>query len=298
MTLWFPVEPMKAAIGGLPPDDGWAFEVKWDGYRTLAFIDAGQLKLQSTSGLDVTGRYPELQPFADTVSLDHVILDGELVVLDDDGRPRFELIQRHEREVVFQIFDVLRLGDHDTIDLPYEDRRRLLDQVVDTGSNWTVPSNRLDGGAELLAVTAAQGLEGVMAKRLGSTYQPGKRSPTWRKVKNRQRVEMVIGGFTPGSGNRASTFGALLLGRYDGDSLVFAGGVGTGFDQATLDSLHRRLRDLVTPDCPFDPPPPAAVRRTAIWVEPTLRASVEIAEFTNEGLARHASFIGLVTGGD
>ena len=132
-----------------------------------------------------------------------------------------------------------------------------------------------------------------MAKRLGSTYQTGKRSPNWRKIKNRRRVDVVIGGYTVGEGNRSTTFGSLLVGRFDGDRLAFAGGVGTGFDQRLLTSLTRRLDDLRTDDCPFDPVPPASYRRAARWVRPELTATIEMTEFTNDGLVRHASFIEL-----
>ena len=141
--------------------------------------------------------------------------------------------------------------------------------------------------------TEAQGLEGIMAKRLGSLYQPGKRSPNWRKVKHRRRVEVIVGGFTEGSGNRSSTFGALLVGRRDGDRLAFAGGVGTGFDQETLAAMTPRLRDLEQPECPFDPLPPVSYRRGAHWIEPVLTATIEITEFTNDGLVRHATFLSL-----
>jgi bifunctional non-homologous end joining protein LigD len=294
--LRFPVAPMKATLGTLPADDdAWAYEIKWDGYRTLAFVDDGRVLLQSTNLLDVTAKWPELGALAEGVHTGRAILDGELVVLDDDGRPRFELIQRHERQAAFYIFDVLSIDGHDTIALPYENRRRLLDDLVDPGDNWMVPANRVGDGAELRAATVSQGLEGVMAKRLGTTYQPGKRTPNWRKVKNRTRVEVVIGGYTLGTGNRASTFGALLVGRFDGDVLVFAGGVGTGFTQRTLEDLGARMRALRTEQCPFEPEPPREYLRDATWVEPVLRATVEIAEFTNDGFVRHSSFIELTT---
>ena len=296
MPLSFPVEPMKAVLGTLPhDDDAWAYEVKWDGYRALAHIDEGSVRLQSGSGRDVTATYPELASLADGVLAGRAILDGELVVFDDEGVPRFELMQRHAHQVVFHVFDVLHLDGHDTIELPYEDRRRLLAQAVEPGSNWLVPTHQVGDGAELLEATGAQGLEGVMAKRLGSTYQPGRRSPNWRKVKHRRQAEVVIGGYTAGTGNRAATFGALLVGRWDGGRLAFAGGVGTGFDQVTLETLARHLGDLATDECPFDPPPPASYRRGATWVDPVLTASIEIAEFTNEGFVRHASFVDLVT---
>ena len=296
MALSFPVAPMKGVLGGLPhDDDAWSYEVKWDGYRTVAFVDGPEVRVQSASGRDVTGTYPELSSLGDGVHASSAILDGELVVFDDEGRPRFELMQRHEREAVLHVFDVLQVDGHDTVDLPYEDRRRLLGQLVERGDNWLVPGHRLGGGAELLAATGDQGLEGVMAKRLGSPYQPGKRSPNWRKIKHRRRVDVVIGGFTAGSGNRASTFGSLLVGRPDGDRLAFAGGVGTGFDQPTLEALTAALRDLAIDECPFDPPPPTSYRRSATWVDPVLTATVEIAEFTNDGLVRHASFLTLVS---
>lgn len=294
MPLSFPVAPMKAGLGTLPADDDrWAYEIKYDGYRTLAFVEGGAVRLQSTSQRDVTTGYPELAELHTGVHADTAILDGEFVVLDDDGRPRFDLVQRHERPGALYVFDVLRIGDHDTIELPYEDRRRLLEQVVEPGDHWLVPIHRVGDGAALVEATGEQGLEGVMAKRLGSTYVPGKRSPNWRKIKHRRRVDVVIGGFTTGDGNRAATFGSLLVGRWDGDALVFAGGVGTGFDQRTLEMLHGKLADLETGTCPFEPAPPGSYRRNARWVEPELSVTVEMAEFTNDGLVRHASFVEL-----
>lgn len=292
MALTFPVAPMKAAIGALPhDDDGWAFEIKWDGYRTLCHVAEGQVRVQSSSGLDVSATYPELAALAGAVNARQAILDGELVVLDADGKPRFELLQRHSTEAAFYAFDVLAIDGADTVGLPYEQRRALLDALVEPGPNWLVPAYQVGDGGALLDVVAAQGLEGVMAKRLGATYAVGKRSPSWRKVKVRRPVRMVVGGFTTGTGARAATFGSLLVGTREGDRLRFAGGVGTGFDQRMLDALARRLRGLRSAACPFDPPPPAAVARSATWVTPAMEIEAEIAEFTNDGLVRHASFV-------
>jgi len=300
MSLGFPVLPMKATMGStgaVPDGDGWAFEIKWDGYRTIVHIENGSVRLQSTAGHDVTDRWPEFARLAASVNASSVILDGELIVFDDDGRPRFELVQRSgvgsDRQAVIQFFDVLQVDGIDTIDLSYLDRRRLLDQLVEPGDNWTMPSFTVGDGAALVAATAEQGLEGVIAKRIDSRYRPGTRTKDWRKIKNRTTVELTIGGFTAGTGNRADTFGALLVGRPSPDGLAFAGGVGTGFDQRTLRDLTDRLRYLVADDCPFEPRPPAPVARTATWVEPGLRAVVEIAEFTNDGHVRHASFLRL-----
>jgi bifunctional non-homologous end joining protein LigD len=303
MPLRFPVVPMKASIGALPPtsqDDQWAYEIKWDGYRTLSFIDNsfvadGALCLQSSNCIDVTAKYPELSKLPSAVNAQSAIIDGELVALDAEGRPSFALMQQHSTEVAFYAFDVLQIDGVDTIALPYEQRRALLTELLESGANWTVPTHRIGDGAALLAASAETGLEGVMAKRLGSPYLPGKRSPNWRKVKNRTRVEVVIGGFNKGTGNRSSTFGALLVGIPTADgSLAFAGGVGTGFTQQRLESLLQELRKRVVPECPFSEPPPRPYTGDATWVRPELRALIEIAEFTNEGYVRHASFLELI----
>ena len=147
VSLTFPVAPMKAALGTLPGDDErWAYEIKWDGYRTLAAVDDGSVRLQSSNLYDVTAKYPELSGLPDGVHAESAILDGELVVLDDQGRPRFELLQVHTRQAALVVFDVLQVDGHDTIGLPYEDRRRLLDQLVEQGANWLVSAHQIGDG--------------------------------------------------------------------------------------------------------------------------------------------------------
>lgn len=301
MTVSFPVRPMKASMGTLPTvDDGWAYEIKWDGYRTIVFVDMDTVRLQSTSGKDVTERWPEFVNLAGSVHASAAILDAELVVFDDDGRPNFGLVQQSgvgtEREAVLHIFDVLSVDGTETIDLPYLDRRRLLDALVDSGDNWLIPTHRIGDGAALLEATATQQLEGVIAKRVDSVYRPGTRAKDWIKIKNRIVVELTIGGYTDGAGNRTGTFGALLLGRPENGDLVFAGGVGTGFTQNVLESITSRLRTITIDTCPFVTLPPSRHRNGAHWVEPRLTALVEIAEFTNEGFVRHASFLELRDG--
>jgi bifunctional non-homologous end joining protein LigD len=313
VTLSFPVLPMKAAMGTLPTEPSaespgdvanggagdWAYEMKWDGYRTIVFVDGDTVRLQSSSGKDVSERWPEFAGLATSVNAQTAILDAELVVFDDDSRPSFELVQRSgvgsDREAVLHIFDVLSVDGTDTTGLPYLDRRQLLDALVESSPNWLVPAHRIGDGAALLAATAAQQMEGVIAKRTDSIYRPGTRAKDWIKIKNRVVVDLVVGGYTEGSGNRSSTFGALLLGQPDGDGdgLLFAGGVGTGFSHETLETITARLRSIETDDCPFTKLPPAKHRRGAHWVEPVLLATVEIAEFTNDGHVRHASFIDL-----
>lgn len=293
-----PVIPMKAVIGTLPSehdDHRWAYEVKWDGYRTVVFVDAAsqRVRVQSSSGRDVTASYPELAAIWQSLQAADAVIDGEIVVFGSDGLPNFGALQRHNSQVVFHAFDLLELDGNEVTGLPYEQRRALLHDVLRPALNWLVPAHRVGGGAELLAATAEQRMEGVVAKRLGSTYHPGRRSQAWRKVKNRRRVEVTIGGFTRGAGQRAGTFGALLVGVPDGTGrLRFVGGVGTGFSTERLHDLHRRLAMLATQRCPFDPPPPRSYLRDATWVQPQLRAAVEITELTNEGFVRHASFVG------
>ena len=284
MALKFPIVPMKASLGSLPPeseDDRWAYEIKWDGYRTIAFVDNGAVRLQSTKGLDATRTYPEIGGLPEAVNAPSAILDGELVVLDPTGRASFEMLQRHEVQATYYVFDVLQIDGKDTISLPYEQRRALVADLVDPSPNWSVPAHRIGDGAALLQATFDRGLEGVMAKRLGSIWEPGKRVPYWRKVKNRYRLDVVIGGFTPGTGNRDGT-------------LRFAGGVGTGFNHKLLESMTKQMRALKSDHCPFSTIPPRSYTRAGVtWVKPTLTATIELTELTNEGYVRQAAFIHL-----
>jgi bifunctional non-homologous end joining protein LigD len=285
---------MKATAGELPVDDAdWAYEVKWDGYRTLAFIEAGTVRLQSSNLLDVTTRWPELAGLGRHVNADTCVLDGEVVATDPDGQPRFELLQRGAGPVTYMLFDVLSINGMDTTALPYEQRRNLLEQLVEPGDRWRVPPMQVGDGAALYAATAERHLEGVVAKRLGSRYVPGRRSPDWRKIKHRAEQEFVVGGWRPGSGNRATTFGALLVGYYDTAHLRFAGSVGSGFDERTLDFLTPWLRAGGRAACPFEPPPPRYYAIHASWVPPELVVQVAFTEWTRDGLLRHPVFIGV-----
>jgi bifunctional non-homologous end joining protein LigD len=251
------------------------------------------VRLQSANLLDVTARWPELGSLPEGVNADAAVLDGEVVALDKAGKPHFQLLQQGEVPRTYVIFDVLSANGRNTMDQPYERRRALLADIVETGPHWMVPAHHIGGGAELSEASRQQDLEGIVAKRLGSTYQPGKRSPLWRKIKNRHEQELVIAGWTDGTGNRSSTFGSLLVGVYDGDALRYAGGVGTGFNQKLLESLLARLKKLEVKKCPFDPVPPRSVTRSAHWTRPELVAQVHFAEWTDEGIVRQSSFLGL-----
>lgn len=305
--------PMKGSGGALPTEDGWAFEIKWDGMRVIVEVDASGVRGHSANGLDVSTRFPELAGLADHLAGHRAVLDGEVVVLDELGRADFSRLQqrmhvgnpdqvlRRDQPVTFVVFDLLHLDATPTIDLPYADRRALLSELVEPGPGWLVPDHQVGHGQELFDAAAATGLEGVMAKRLDSRYLPGKRSSAWRKVKVRRRQELVIGGWTAGTGGRSASLGALLVGVHDpgGGPLRFAGGVGTGFTDDTLALLQRELARRTADECPFDPPPPrTALRTPATWVRPELVAEVAFGEWTPDGRVRHGSYLGLRTDKD
>ena len=297
--------PMLARAGGLPSDESqWAFEVKWDGVRALAYSKPGRLRFESRNFNDISARYPELRPLNRALSSHEALLDGEVVAFDADGRPSFERLQqrmhltgesavrRRARDlpVVYVIFDLLHLDGHPLVDLPYEERRKRLLELGLNGDHWQTPAHHVGHGTALLEAVRAKRLEGVIAKRLGSRYEPGRRGGAWLKIKVTRRQEVVIAGWLPGEGRRRDRIGALLTGYHDGAELRFAGKVGTGFSEPELDRLAATLRSLERPTSPFSGRQP---QRGAIFAEPALVAEVEFTEWTAEGMLRHPSYKGL-----
>jgi bifunctional non-homologous end joining protein LigD len=301
---------MKAVAGDLPAEsDVWAYEIKWDGVRILADVAPGHVQLWSANGNDVTASYPELEGLPATVGQRSVVLDGEVVALDDAGRPSFGVLQRRmhvadrreavrraeETPVVYQLFDLLVLDDNDLTELPLSDRRRILEGIIEPGPCCQLSPVYTDGPA-LLDAADRLGLEGIVAKRLDSRYLVGKRSPVWRKVKVRREQEFVVGGWTEGQGNRAGHLGALLVGYHDAPGspeLRYAGKVGTGFTESVLRQLGRLLEERAIAVCPFDPPPTRAEARAAHWVRPELVVQVQYGEWTGDGRLRHPAYLGL-----
>jgi bifunctional non-homologous end joining protein LigD len=302
------IEPMMAKLGtAIPkPDTAWGFEFKWDGIRALAYVEGGVVRLISRSGEVVTPRYPEVHAIGRALGSREVILDGEVVALDEKGRPSFEEIQqrmgltsdsevRRKMKVVpvtYMIFDILWKDGHSLLDTPYSERRRLLAQLKLSGQSWQTPPFEKGGGQAMLDASAKAGLEGVMAKKLDSFYEPGRRSGTWVKIKNHNRQELVISGWLDGEGKRQGHPGALLVGYYDKGKFVYAGKVGTGFTDAMLDKLQSALKPLAQEKNPFDVGSPP---RAAHFVKPKLVAEFEFVEWTRSGQLRAPSFKGLRT---
>lgn len=303
---------MKAVGGEVPADeDGWAFEIKWDGMRVTSILGGDDPVAVSTNGHDAIGRFPELRLLSDHLGAHRVTLDGEIVVLDDRGRSDFGRLQprmqAHSDAAVarllgdgpatYVVFDLLGIGDLSTMELPYLERRRLLADLLDDGPTWRVPEHRIGGGHDLFEAAAAAGLEGIMAKRIDSPYLPGRRSSSWRKCKVRHRQEFVVGGWTRGEGTRGSTLGSLHVGYHDrsvpGSPLRYAGRVGSGLTDAALHHLVALLEPLRVDACPFDPPPPPELARGSTWVTPELVVEVAFANWTDAGNIRAPVHLGL-----
>ena len=298
--------PMLAKAGELPREDGrWAYEVKWDGIRALGFANGGRLRLCSRNGNDITRRYPELRDLGRALGAHEAVVDGEVVAFDDQGRPSFQRLQSRMHvssehavrrlmvsdPVVYVLFDLLWLDGHSLMEKPYLERREALLSLELNGGAWQTPPHHLADGAALLEASRQMGLEGILAKRRDCPYTPGRRSPGWVKVKNVRRDEFVIGGWLPGEGGRTGRLGALLVGWPDGEGgLVYAGRVGTGFDERELRRLGGLLEERTRTESPFAGRQPPKLAR---FVEPDLVASVEYLELTQAKTLRAPSYKGL-----
>ncbi|WP_028662090.1 non-homologous end-joining DNA ligase [Saccharomonospora saliphila] len=298
---------MLAVPGEPPRGPAWAFEWKWDGVRAIVGVGGGHVRAHSRNQRDITASYPELETLAGLTTR-AVLLDGELVALDERGRPDFGRLQSRmhvhrptarllrEVPVSYYVFDLLVADDEDLCPHPYQHRRaRLTALGLSAPPTVRTPDHYIGvSGSDLLRVAGEYGLEGVVAKRLDSTYRPGARSRNWIKTALRLTQEVVVGGWVPGEGRRGHTVGALLLGAHDpSGSLTYVGHVGTGFTDEALHDLRQRLEPLHRPSSPFDTPVPRDRARTAHWVEPTLVGEVEHRQWTADGRLRHPSWRGL-----
>lgn len=299
------VRPMLAtAVTALPEGDDWAYELKLDGIRALGLVEGGRLRLTTRNGNDVTDRYPELRPLGGSLGSTRVLLDGEIVASDEQGRPSFQRLQQRmhasgaaarrltrEVPVAYVLFDLLWIDGRSLLDESYTARRAALAGLGLEGPAWRVLPFEPGGGGETLRLAREFGLEGVVAKRMRSTYVPGARSRDWRKYKLVRRQELVVGGWTPGEGARSSSLGALLVGYHDDDGVLrYAGRVGGGFRDVDLAGLRERLGPLERPTTPFAG---RGVPRDAVHVEPTVVVEVRFGEWTDAGRVRHPIFLGV-----
>jgi bifunctional non-homologous end joining protein LigD len=290
------IAPMLATHGSVASLKAgqWAFEGKWDGYRLLVEANRGEVRLRSRSGRDVTKEYPQLQSLAADLADHHVVLDGEAVALNKSGVPSFNEMQNRGRgtHVEFWAFDLLYLDGRSLLRAKYQDRRKLLETLGAAG-DLIVPDLLTGDGAQALEHSIERGLEGVVAKKRDSTYQPGRRSASWIKDKHWNTQEIVIGGWKAGEGGRSSGIGALLMGIPGDGGLQFAGRVGTGFTERELAKLKSTLAPLHTDQSPFDAKLPAADAKGVTFVEPVLVGEVRYSEWTPDNRLRQASWRGL-----
>jgi bifunctional non-homologous end joining protein LigD len=292
-------KPMLATLAAdVPRGTGWTFEVKWDGYRAIATEAGGDATLTSRNGNDLTARFLNVaKEIPKAVKTPDCVLDGEVCALDESGRSSFSAMQQGKAgtPIVYYVFDVLEIEGEPVIDLPLVERRKLLEGLLDRRNKIVRLSEMFDDGQALLEAAKQQRLEGIMAKRLDSKYLPGRRTRDWLKVKTHSEQEFVVAGYTKGTGRRASSFGALVLGYYVSNELVYAGNVGTGFNSKEIEKLLDKLRPLRRDTPPFREVPrmPKVRKNDVIWVEPKLIAEVEFAEWTHDGRLRAPSYKGL-----
>lgn len=309
------LEPMQATLTEAPFDSpDWFFEPKMDGVRAIVFINGDSVRIISRSGLDATRQYPTIVGEMAEQTERRLMLDGEIVALNEKGVPSFQTIQQRlnlQRDsdirkmeeqipVYFYAFDILYVGGYDLRRAPLSDRKALLKQLLVPTDHVHLLEHFEEDGVAAYEGAISAGLEGVMAKKRDSVYESGRRSKAWLKVKGTSEDEFVVGGYTAGTGGRAKTFGSLLVGQYDDEGrLVYAGNVGTGFDEKTLVLLLKRLDSLKTVASPFDVMTPGTSRFgrpkdvPIIWVKPELVARVKFAEWTNDGHLRAPSYLGL-----
>lgn len=287
------IKPMLATALDQPFDDPqWLFELKWDGYRALALIQDKKAKLLSRNEQSFNTRFPMLVKELEKLDCE-ACLDGEIVVLDAENHPSFQLLQNYMRQptgnLVYYIFDLIYLNGRDLRNLPLIERKILLKSLLPASNPFIRYCDHIEGiGVAFFKEAAKKGFEGIIAKRKNSPYLKGKRSSDWAKIKTHLRQEVIICGFTPPKGTR-EFFGSLLLGVYQDKVLTYVGHTGSGFNHQQLAGIYARLSPLIQPNSPFKKPPKQ--RGTVTWVKPELVCEVSFAEWTSEGIMRQAIFV-------
>jgi bifunctional non-homologous end joining protein LigD len=289
--------PMLATLDSrIPTGADWIHEVKFDGFRAIAYVRGGECTLASRNDNDLTGRFPEAaKAIAKAVKSPNAVLDGEIVRIDPSGRSSFSELQQGSGPLVYYAFDLLELDGQPRVQLPLLERKSLLRELLDKRVTSVGFSEGFDDGAALFKVAQERGLEGIISKRASSAYQQGKRSRDWLKVKTENNEEFIVAGYTRGAGRRAGTFGSLVLAVNDGNALRYVGNVGTGFNDAEIARLLRLLKPLHRATAPFSTVPkmPKVRRDDVVWVEPHLVAQVRFSEWTHDRHLRHPAYLGI-----
>jgi len=291
--------PMLATPAGeVPTGDGWLYEVKWDGYRVVATMRAGEIHLHSRKGNALNERFPTVvRALERALRTPDCVLDGEVVAIGTDGRATFSAMQQAKEgtSYVFVAFDALEIEGEPIIKLPLVQRQARLADLIDERRRGVQISQWFEDGEALYRAAEEQEFEGILAKRADSVYEPGKRSSKWLKIKTHGRQEFVIAGYTKGQGRRTGRFGSLVLGVSEGGRMRYVGNVGTGFNDKEIETLFERLRPLERPTSPFEDVPkmPKVRKGDVVWVEPELVAEVEFVEWTHDGRLRASSYQGL-----
>jgi len=288
------IQPMLATLIKEPFDHSdWIFEVKWDGYRALAEIRDEGVSLYSRNGISFHRRYPPIVEALRKLRFD-AVLDGEIVVVDDQGRPDFQMLQHHQGSgsghLLYYVFDLLYFRGHDLTGLPLLRRKELLKRILPSVSKVRLSDHVWKEGVLFYSTAREKGLEGIIAKHSQSVYEAGRRSRQWLKVKTRLTQEAVIAGFTePGGGRKY--FGALVLGAYEGEELKYIGHAGGGFTADRLKGIREKLDPLIRKECPFTVRP--ETNASVTWVKPELVCEVALSGWTEDGVMRHPVFLRL-----
>ncbi len=274
-------------------DTNWLYEIKWDGYRAIAEIKNGNVKLYSRNGITFENSYPIVVQELEKLK-QNVVLDGEIVVLNDEGHPEFQLLQHYEsnthRPINFCVFDILSLNGKNTCELPLTERKKLLQNIIKKSPVIKYSEHIAENGMAFFNVSTEKNLEGIMAKKADSQYYIGKRTNEWLKIKNNKTQEAIIAGYTDPGGSR-KYFGALVLGIKDGDKLKYIGHTGSGFNQQSLKEMWDLLQPLKQSKSSFNEN--VKTNMPVTWVKPTLICEIKFTEVTRDGMLRHPIFLHL-----
>ncbi len=289
--------PMLATLDTrIPAGEDWTHEVKFDGFRAIAYVRAGDCKLVSRNDNDLTGRFPEIaKAIVKAVKTPDAVVDGEICRIDASGKTSFSELQQGSGPLIYYAFDLLELDGEPRVQLPLHERKALLRKLIDKRVTSVGFSEGFDNGVALFEAAQERGLEGIVSKRSSGPYQQGRRSRDWLKIKTENKAEFIVAGYTRGSGRRAGTFGSLVLAVNDGHELRYVGNVGTGFNDAEIDKLLKLLKPLHTESSAFAQVPklPKVRKGDVQWVEPKLAAEVRFGEWTHDQRLRHPAYLGI-----